>query len=188
MTMRSAPAICRNACAVEFEDVREVVAAGQCPLLKGVAFGDLVAKRQRVIHVDAGRRKNRRVLGENRPNPLADVHRCIGVALLACQQMQQPQAAGEEACPLEIGPAVPDVVVIPAVLAGHQVETRHAAIFRSALLQLIAERVRAQAQIADGAFEGSLVVLVERQCRLRGRRQWLGRAGERLRRSPHPSR
>ena len=89
------------------EDVGEVVAARKCPFFQVFASGDLIAQRQRVIHVDSGGGKHRRMPGENRADPLADPHGGVRVALFAGQQMQEPETARPESRPTENLPSCP---------------------------------------------------------------------------------
>src|SRR5215217_3501421 len=56
------------------------------------------------------------------PDPLAKRQGGVAVPAFARQQMQKPETTGEKADPLKVGPAIPDVLVVPAVSAGHVAE------------------------------------------------------------------
>ena len=75
--------------------------------------------------------------GENRTDPLADLQGGVRVTLVMGHQMQEPKTAGQKADPLKIGPAIPDVVVVPCISAGHVIEPRHPAV----QLHVVANRV-----------------------------------------------
>src|SRR4029453_6281303 len=93
---------------------------------------------------------------KHRSDPLAKLEGGVAVAALARQQMQEPETTGEKADPLEVCPAVPDIVVVPAVPAGHVAEAWYAAMER----HVLANHVGAVAELANGPLERPFVGLV----------------------------
>src|SRR5215211_18435 len=106
--------------------------------------------------VDAGRREHRRMPGKDGPEPVAKRQGGVAVPALARQQMQKPETTGEKADPLKVGPAIPNVIVVPAVSAGHVAEAWHAAMER----HVLANHVGAVAELANGPLERPFVVHV----------------------------
>src|SRR5580704_12878149 len=70
--------------------------------------------------------------------------------------MQKPKTAGQKADPLKVGPAIPDVVIVPGISARHVVEPRH----RAVQLHVVANCVSTVAEIANSPLKRSLIVLV----------------------------
>ena len=93
---------------------------------------------------------------ENWTDPLAELHSGVGVALLTRKKMQKPKATGQEADPLKVCPAIPDIMIVPSIAAGHVVQTRYSAM----QLKVGANGVSSVAKMANGLLKHSLVVFV----------------------------
>src|SRR5258708_12818515 len=93
---------------------------------------------------------------ENWTDSLEEVHGGFGVPLLTREKMQKPKATGQEADPLKVSPAIPDIVIVPSISAGHVVQTRYSAM----QLKVGANSISSVAKMANGLLKRSLVVFV----------------------------